>query len=1006
MEPGGAVESAARLLTVRFGATATDALAQTIAAAKAGDPLAPVTVVVPGNLTGLALRRQLGGRGDGVCNVRFFVLDRLAELLGAGTLAASGRRPLDDAVKAALVRQVLAAKPAPLTRVASAENTERAVIEMVDELRASGPAAVDALRVCSRRGHELAAIAERFRSVAAHSFYDAHDLAIAAARAVARGEADLRDIGQVVLHLPHRPSHAQLDLVDALAEVERVWAVIGLTGEAEADADAAELIERLSVSLGPARAITSTTNAPSTWAVSAPDAAGEVREAMRIIAAEVELGRPLHRIGVVYSQGEPYARLLDEELASAAIPMHGSSVRSLAQSVTGRTLLGALMLADDDFGRASVIRWMSAAPLRADGERLRPARWARVALRAGVVRGPEQWTDRLGQRATELEDAPLLAEYVAWLVAECGVDERESWAAWADWARAFMTKVLGSPAARRRWPEAELSAFDAVERVVEGLRSLVEIEPGPISRHAAVNHLEAMLAIPAGRRGSFGQGVLCGPLRHVVGVDLDVVVVLGMAEGDFPPTGVESAVLSRAERDAVGSPFAPRARARDERRTYLAAVASAPHQWLLTPRAAGGQVAHPAPWLADVPEERWASIESFDAELARPSGPPASLHERDLRELRLVPGGLLSNHPIVTANPGLARGFDAVAARLDDSFSEWEGNVGEHAELAIADTLLSATSLQTWAGCPARYFFKQVLHVREQDDVKDVDELEARHRGSLVHLILEKLGREHLDRYLAGADQMQLPLDELSWTATAREVVEQVTRDVLDDFERRGSAPYEILWDVEKKRILRDVLRTLDTDAADVELMAVEHGFGGDEKPFTIELPSGETLRFRGMIDRIDRLHDRLRVIDYKTGTTETEASVRAGIASGTLLQLPIYGLAAQAEFDPAAPVAAGYWYVSSKGGWKDVIIPIDDAIQERFLHSLETISTGIGDGVFPAHPGKEDWFSFENCKYCEYDRICPADRDRAWERLQHADELASYRELSKPIEAEDSDDD
>ena len=582
--------------------------------------------------------------------MRFFVLDRLAELLGAGTLAASGRRPLDDAVKAALVRQVLAGRPAPLERVASAENTERAVIELLDELRASGPAAVDALRVCSRRGHELAAIAERFRALAAHSFYDEHDLAITAARAVARGEADLRDIGQVVLHLPHRLSHAQLDLVNALAGVDRLWAVVGLTGEAEPDADAAQLVDRLSVSLGSAQAITPpgeilSSGNPSTWAVSAPDAAGEVREAMRIIAAEVELGRPLHRIGVVYRQGEPYARLLDEELASASIPMHGPSVRSLAQSVTGRTLLGALALADDDFGRASVIRWMSAAPLRANGERLRPARWARVALRAGVVRGPEQWTDRLGQRATELDDAPLLAEYVAWLVAECGVDERESWAAWADWARMFMSKVLGSPAARRRWPEAELSAFDAVERVVEGLRSLVEIEPGPISRHAAANHLAAMLAMPAGRRGSFGQGVLCGPLRHVVGVDLDVVIVLGMAEGDFPPTGVESAVLSRSERDAVGSPFAPQARARDERRTYLAAIAAAPHRWLLTPRAAAGQVAHPTPWLADVPEERWAAIQSFDAELARPSGPPASLHERDLRELCLVPAAALAAAP-------------------------------------------------------------------------------------------------------------------------------------------------------------------------------------------------------------------------------------------------------------------------------------------------------------------------------------------------------------------------
>ena len=139
MEPGGAVESAARLLTVPFGAPATDALAATIAAAKAGDPLAPVTVVVPGNLTGLALRRELGGRGDGLFNVRFFVLDRLAELLGAGTLAASGRRPLDDAVKAALVRQVLAGRPAPLERVASAENTERAVIELLDELASIRP---------------------------------------------------------------------------------------------------------------------------------------------------------------------------------------------------------------------------------------------------------------------------------------------------------------------------------------------------------------------------------------------------------------------------------------------------------------------------------------------------------------------------------------------------------------------------------------------------------------------------------------------------------------------------------------------------------------------------------------------------------------------------------------------------------------------------------------------------------------------------------------------------
>ena len=44
------------------------------------------------------------------------------------------------------------------------------------------------------------------------------------------------------------------------------------------------------------------------------------------------------------------------------------------------------------------------------------------------------------------------------------------------------------------------------------------------------------------------------------------------------------------------------------------------------------------------------------------------------------------------------------------------------------------------------------------------------------------------------------------------EVVERVTGEVFQEFEHAGSAPYEILWDVEKRRIIRDVSRTLDTD--------------------------------------------------------------------------------------------------------------------------------------------------------------------------------------------------
>ena len=259
MEPGGAVESAARLLTVPFGAPATDALAATIAAAKAGDLLAPVTVVVPGNLTGLALRRELGGRGDGLFNVRFFVLDRLAELLGAGTLAASGRRPLDDAVKAALVRQVLSGRPAPLERVASRPR-HRASGDRAPRRAASVGAGRGRTRSRVQPSWSVSSCHDRrrFRALAAHSFYDGtisrsgrHTRS-----PVARPTFATSDRWCCISRTGFR--RQQLDLVNALAGVDRLWAVVGLTGEAEPDADAAQLVDRLSVSLGPPQAITPT----------------------------------------------------------------------------------------------------------------------------------------------------------------------------------------------------------------------------------------------------------------------------------------------------------------------------------------------------------------------------------------------------------------------------------------------------------------------------------------------------------------------------------------------------------------------------------------------------------------------------------------------------------------------------------------------------------------------------------------------------------------------------
>ena len=84
--------------------TDADELLTFIRQVQRDDPLRPVTVVAPSNYALLSLRHRLGR--SGFANVQFMVFPRLAELLGAPSLSAQGRRPLTSIFDSAVVRDV------------------------------------------------------------------------------------------------------------------------------------------------------------------------------------------------------------------------------------------------------------------------------------------------------------------------------------------------------------------------------------------------------------------------------------------------------------------------------------------------------------------------------------------------------------------------------------------------------------------------------------------------------------------------------------------------------------------------------------------------------------------------------------------------------------------------------------------------------------------------------------------------------------------------------------
>ncbi|MBK5222943.1 MAG: PD-(D/E)XK nuclease family protein [Acidimicrobiia bacterium] len=1036
-----------RLQVVGHGPEASAALADVVRAVKGEDPLAPVTVAVPHPWAGLSLRRALAARQGGVVNVHFLVLPRVAELLGAPLLAARGARPRTATVARAAVRAALRADPGTvLASVADHPATEAALLRLVDDLAAVGPEGRLQIAGGGPRPADLVALVERVLA-RVPGRYDRHDQARAAATGVVDGHPVIDELGHLVVHLPSGLSPAEMELITALAGIDRVTALLGTTGIEAADASMRRLQRRLEPILGAAVEHAAPPLPLAQRIITTTDPDEEVRNALRVVVERWEAGIPLERMAIVHPRAEPYARLLQEQAAGAGLPVAGTTTATLASSVAGRTLLGALDLTTVGIARDELIGWMAAAPmLDPDGRRLPTTRWDLLTRRAGIVAGdlatwnehldaevrrlerrhqhraddPEAVDERLQRETAEIE---RVRRFVTWLDTELGALERlGSWAAMSAHAEHVLRQLLG-PHGRwaEEWPADQVDAGQAVLESLERLESLDEIEPQP-SVAAFRRALAAELDVAHGRAGDFGKGLLVAPLHHAVAVDLDLVVVVGLAEGTLPGRISDDALLPDADRALADVDLPRRADAVvEQHHRFLAALAAAPQRVLLSPRGdlRQGRDRIPSRWLVDMVAAHVGRAVTSDeiADIDHPSlirmasytsgiegaHSPVSLTERDLGDLLgwIRAGGTAGAHPLVAEVPALGAAFDVVDARRHGGFGRFTGHVtGVELPTFRGGAALSPTALERWPQCPRRYFFAQVLRMRAEERPEFIDRITARDRGSLVHEALELFFEE----VIANGPK---PSHE-RWRGAERARLHELFDEVAEEFHQRGLTGRQVLWSLDRDAIRRELDRFCDEDDAYRALngavpIATELPFGPDQPTQAVlELPGGRHISFRGFADRVDRTDDgRIIVLDYKTGKLhdEVKAIEKGGdpVVRGTKLQLPVYALAAAAAHGPGQ-VHAAYWHISDKGGWQTVNYDASAEADGRFVEVLATIADGIEAGVFPARPGDPSTrpgVSFENCGFCDFDAVCGRDRGIEWEHVRLAPELSSLLRLT-----------
>jgi RecB family exonuclease len=269
----------------------------------------------------------------------------------------------------------------------------------------------------------------------------------------------------------------------------------------------------------------------------------------------------------------------------------------------------------------------------------------------------------------------------------------------------------------------------------------------------------------------------------------------------------------------------------------------------------------------------------------------------------------------------------------------------------------SLSALERYQDCPFKFFAADILRLEEAPE--DESMMSPRARGRFVHEVFQ--------RFYEAWDSRGGGLMTSDRVDDARALMAEVAEPLLARLPEADAA-------LERARLFGTAISTgsleivLGHEASapvDVRERWLEYRLEGE---FALGSEEGVKVALRGVSDRIDLLADnRLRVVDYKTGTAPNPSRA---------LQVAIYALCVQERLRDRDggewPVAeAIYLAFSGKKPQAAIVRAGDDpkdaleAARTRLFHIVE----GVRGGEFPPQPHDEIM-----CDFCAYVDVCRKD--------------------------------
>ena len=301
----------------------------------------------------------------------------------------------------------------------------------------------------------------------------------------------------------------------------------------------------------------------------------------------------------------------------------------------------------------------------------------------------------------------------------------------------------------------------------------------------------------------------------------------------------------------------------------------------------------------------------------------------------------------VSTLPAVAAKDDAAMRRIAD----------------LAERGFSPSALNVYIGCPLSYHYQYIMGLR--DDSLD-DSLDASQLGTCVHSVLQRI----YTPYIGSRVDPRGLRDALA-------NLKPLMDEAFDEFYRHGR-PTEgrnrFLYSVAESQLqhmLRKEIALIDGGSR-IEIVALEQD---------ITMPLSEGVNLKGVVDRIDRLNGRLRVIDYKTGSVkDSDIAVKAAkledgnAMPGKWLQLMCYALMYSHVHPLGEPLVTGIYPLRSLRS--DVRMATIDGRAEITAQDLdwfrEHLAATLAELMDPAVPFAPPARPL-GCGFCPAKGFCPS---------------------------------